>query len=279
MNQSFDPIQYKIDSRKNWNVVAPEYHKEWAAKQIGPFKSTKELVKSINIKQDDFVLDVGCGTGVVSKEICTYLKSGKLVGIDLSRTALSIAKKSMQFANANFIEMDAENITIHARFDKVVCQYALMFFPDTKRVLNAIKSIMKKNAKLAIAVHGTAEGVPYFSSIMNPILQHIPHIRPKGTPTVHRFGNPKDLRKEIINADFSNVDIKKFTFTYNAGTFEEYWSDYMHSTANTIRTKIESKGADIVLAIKKAAKDNVTQFSKNGLIEFPWDVLIATANH
>ena len=278
MSSTFNPIEYKINTRTNWNTVAPQYHNDWANSGVGPFKSTKELVNAAEIKPDDSVLDIACGTGVVSKEISHLLgKLGILVGIDISRVALCIAKKSIQFKNAEFIEMDAENLGFHVNFDKIVCKYGLMFFPDAYKVLKSINSIMKKNGKIAIAVHGTQTGVPYFSCIMNSILHYIPDIRIKGTPTVHRFGNPDDLQKEISTSGFSDVKIKKFTFAYHTGNFEEYWTDYMSSTANSIWPKIKDKGTEIVNMIKKEAEQNTTPFIKNEKIEFPWDVLIAAA--
>ena len=153
-----------------------------------------------------------------------------------------------------------------------------MFFPDTGKVLKSVKRIMKKDGKIAVVVHGTQEDVPYFSTIMNPVLFHIPDIRPKGTPTSYRFGDPNDLFKEISNAGFSNINIRKHTFQYNAGTFEKYWTEYMTTTANSIRSKIEAGGAGVMSTIKKEAKMTSSRFTKNdGSIEFPWDVLIATA--
>src|SRR6267143_1188456 len=102
MTPPFDPIQYKITTKDNWNTVASDYHYNWAEKQIGPFKSTTELVREAGIKPADNVLDLACGTGVVSKEVSHHIgKDGTLVGIDLSRTALVIAKNSIQFSNAN----------------------------------------------------------------------------------------------------------------------------------------------------------------------------------
>jgi ubiquinone/menaquinone biosynthesis C-methylase UbiE len=278
MSSTFNPIEYKIYTRTNWNTVAFQYHNNWANSNVGPFKSTKELVKAAEIKPYDSVLDVACGTGVISKEISHILgNSGTLVGIDISRVALGIAKKSIQFKNVDFIEMDAENLGFHANFDKIVCQYGLMFFPDAYKVLKSIRDIMKNDGKIAIAVHGTQAGVPYFSCIMNSILHYIPDIRVKGTPTVHRFGNPEDLLKEISTAGFSDIKIKKFIFTYHTDNFEEYWADYMNSTANSIWPKIKNKGTEIVNIIKKEAEKNTSLFIKNEKIEFPWDVLIATA--
>src|SRR6266850_1518907 len=156
MSSTFNPIEYKINTKTNWNTVAFRYHNNWANRDVGPFKSTKELVKTIGIKPDDSVLDLACGTGVVSKKIsCLLRNSGNLVGIDISRVALGIAKKSIQFRNVHFIEMDAENLGFHANFDKIICQYGLMFFPDVCKVLKSIRGIMKKNGRIAIAVHGT----------------------------------------------------------------------------------------------------------------------------
>jgi ubiquinone/menaquinone biosynthesis C-methylase UbiE len=284
----FDPVRYKINTRLNWNTVAPNYHNDWANGDVGPFKLTIELVKAAKIRADDIVLDLGCGTGVVSREASHYLgNSGLITGIDISRVALSIAKSSVNIPNALFIEMDAENLGLNTCcFSKVLCQYALMFFPNPKHVLKVIKSIMKKNdddekkSRLAAAVHGTSEGVPYFSCIMNSILKYIPDIRPKGSPSVHSLGNPDDLYNTVAGAGFSDISIKKYTFHYQAGTFEQYWSDYLSSTANAIRSTIESKGSKVISAIKKDAQEIANKFTdnNNGLIQFPWDVLVATAN-
>ena len=281
MKPIFDPTQYKITTKANWNTVASEYHYNWADKKIGPFRSTTEIVKLANIKPDDKILDVACGTGVVSKEISQILgPNGLLVGIDLSRTALNIARGSIVFENSMFLEMDAENIGFNFKFDKVTCQYGLMFFPDSQKVLESIRKILNHKGMLVVAVHGLAEDVPYFSTIMKPILEHIPDIRPTGTPTVHRFGNPKDLESELKKAGFVDVTVVRHDFVYKPGTFEEYWEDYMHSTANSIRSKIESHGSDTMNKIKQDAQKNASRYEKEGDIVFPWTVLIAAGfNH
>ena len=54
----------------------------------------------------------------------------------------------------------------------------------------------------------------------------------------------------------------------------------MTTTANSIRSKIEARGKRMLAAIKKEAKIAASRFTKNdGSIEFPWDVLIATADN
>ena len=278
MVSSFDPTEYKINSKANWNVVAPDYHYNWANKHEGPFKSTVQVVSLAEISPSDKVLDLACGTGAVSSEIFRHLdKTGLLVGVDMSRTALSIAKKTTHGPNVNFFEMDAENLGFNFTFDKILCQYGVMFFPDTVKVLKTVRKILRRGGKIVFAVHGLAEEVPYFSSIMSSILKYIPDIRPKDAPTVHRFGNGDNLKKELESAGFSDVSITRHVFSYEAGTFDEYWHDYMNSTANSIRPKIESMGDDIIGKIKNDSRQNAEQYIKDGKIVFPWTVLTVSA--
>jgi ubiquinone/menaquinone biosynthesis C-methylase UbiE len=272
----YDPVRYKQDSIDNWNRRAHDYHSGWAGSGRGPFRSTAELARAARIRESDMVLDVACGTGAVSAEAARYLgPSGMLIGFDFARGTLEIAKANVP--SGNFIEMDAENIGLYTKFDKVLCQYALMFFPEPGAVLEQLRSLTKQGGMLAVAVHGSSQGVPYFSTIMEQVLRHIPDIRPEGTPTVHRFGNPEDLGHAIASAGFKDIKVTKFTFSYEAGTFDEYWADYMSTTAASIRPRIEAKGAEVVASIKKEAANTAGQFTKNGAINFPWDVLVATA--
>ena len=277
MKPDFDPVQYKITTKANWNTVAPEYHYNWANDKVGPFKSTTELVRLADIQPDDKVLDIACGTGVVSKGISQLLgRNGLLVGMDLSRTALSIAKKSIAFPNANFFEMDAENLGFNFKFDKITCQYGIMFFPHADKVLKSIHKILNPDGKLVVVVHGLAEDVPYFSIIMKSILKYIPDIRADGTPTVHRFGNPLELKSELSRAGFLDITVTKHEFVYEPGTFEEYWEDYMRTTVNSIRGKIEGHGKDTMSKIKQEASKNASEYESNGKLVLPWTILIAS---
>ena len=271
---SFDATGYKITAMQNWDAVAPVYHSSWASLNTGPFKSTVELVKAADIGPRDTVLDVACGTGAVSAVAAKKISPpGRLVGFDFSFGALRIAKSS---SNGNFVQMDAENIGLRGRFSRILCQYALMFFPDSGKVLGMLKELLNPGGRLAVAVHGTSRGVPYFSTIMEPVLKAMPDIRPPGAPTVHRFGNPADLKAELSRAGFERIRIKTMQFEYDAGTFEGYWSDYLSTTANSIRKRIEENENQLKI-IKSQAFERSQRYASKGRIVFPWEVLISTA--
>ncbi|MGH9992599.1 MAG: class I SAM-dependent methyltransferase [Nitrososphaera sp.] len=275
-SEVYDPVSYKIGTIRNWDLVAQTYHDKWASRNVGPFQATAELIRAARIQPGDTVLDIGCGTGAALKAASQSIDhSGMFVGTDISHAALSIARSYL--TEAHFAQMDAENIGINARVDKVLCQYALMFFPNPSRVLRAVRTLMKYTGVLAILVHGNPEGVPYFSTIMEPVLRHIPDIRPQGTPTVHRFGSATALEKEISDAGFLSVSVRRLALAHNAGTFEEYWSDYLSTTALSIRDKIESNSEKLLLIKSEAERTSRSFSGKDGTLTFPWEVLIATA--
>jgi hypothetical protein len=55
----------------------------------------------------------------------------------------------------------------------------------------------------------------------------------------------------------------------------KYWSDYLSTSEISIRSKIESSG--FLYAIKAEAEQKARRFKKDGIVNFPWEGLIATA--
>jgi ubiquinone/menaquinone biosynthesis C-methylase UbiE len=283
--KNLDAIKYKMGSILDWTTRAEYYHVNWVKENVGPFKATVKLVDALKLEPNDFVLDLACGTGAVSKEISHHLTgTGALVGIDLSDTALSIANSwvssSLPNNNKCFIQMDAENIGLNRIFNKITCQYALSFFPDPARAMREARNVMKSHGKIGVVVHGTEEGVPYLSAISGPISKYLPDRISKGLLSVHRFARPEYLRELMIDAGFSNVSISKFTFDYEAGSFEDYWSGYfLNGYGNALsRIVFTKKNESIVSRIRSEAREIASRYIKNDTIQFPWEVHIATAS-
>ena len=280
--KNVDAINTKMGSIIDWSTRAEYYHVNWVKENVGPFKATVKLVDALEVEPNDFVLDLACGTGAVSKEILHHLTgAGALVGIDLSRTALSIADSWVSSLPNNkcFIQMDAENIGLKSIFNKVTCQYALSFFPNPARAMREVRNVMKSQGKIGVVVHGTEEGVPYLSAISGPISKYMPDRISKGLLSVHQFGRPEDLRQLIIDAGFSDVSISKFTFDYEAGSFEDYWSGYFSNGYGNALSRIlfAKKNESLITRIRSEAKEIASRYVKNDTIQFPWEVHLVIA--
>jgi len=207
--------EYKKQNIKIWNEIAPRYHRRWAGASGGPWRSSDKLVHLSGIKKNDRVLDVACGTGVVTEKIGSKVGSGGLViGIDTSITAIKIAKKlNRGKKNLDFVNGDAERFSFGGKFDVITCQYALFFFPDSQKALRNMARSLKSGGVLGVSVHGS--NTPYFSSIVDVVTRHVPDYLPAGSARLDRFGTARELRGEIAKAGFRRVSVREFNFSFS----------------------------------------------------------------
>lgn len=272
--------EYKQRNMKIWNEIAPRYHKRWASVNKGPFQSTKKLIELVKINKNNVVLDVACGTGVVTKQIQKKVGNlGYVVGVDTSTTAIKIAKKwNEKNKNLDFVNIDAENFSFSKKFDIITCQYALFFFPNAQKALKNMKNNLKKSGKIGISVHGSKDNVPFFNSILDSVTKYIPDYVPPGTPNLDRFGSKSVLKAEVRKAGFSNIVVKEFIFNYSPGKFEDYWKNYIKYIAKPLKEKLNALEYSKRKEFKESVKEKTIQYTKkNGEILFPWQVLILTA--
>jgi len=278
--KKIDSITYKKNMLAIWNEVAPRYHKRFARKDIGPFKSTAKLVKLAKIKSGDMVLDIACGTGAVTKKISNKVgKSGMVLGLDVSLTAIKIAKKWSDKNNLDFLVSDAEHTFFAKKFDAITCQYGIFFFPNTLKVLKNLKKCLKKNGIIAISVHGDKDTVPFFSVILQAVTKFIPNFIPLYSPDFDRFGNNQALRKIALGAGFKKIKVQEFVFKYAAGSFSEFWRNYLRYVAKPAKQKLNKLSKSKMKKVREQARQNSLQYTKNGKLVFPWKVLILTASN
>jgi ubiquinone/menaquinone biosynthesis C-methylase UbiE len=278
----FNHTEFKQSNMKIWNELAPRYHKRWASVNKSPFQSTTKLIELVNVSKGNSVLDLACGTGVVTKKILEKVgNSGYVVGVDTSIAAIKIAKKWNGLkSNLDFLNIDAEKFSFSQKFDVVTCQYALFFFPNAQKALKNIRNSLKKTGVLGISVHGHRDKVPFFSNILDVISEHIPDYVLPGAPNLDRFGTKTALYNEVKKVGFTKISIKDFNFSYNPGKFDDYWKNYLKYIAKPLKEKLNSLDMSKRRKIRDLVKQNTIQYTKkNGDIVFPWQVLILTAKY
>lgn len=86
-------------------------------------KGTRILAENMVVGQSDFVLDMGCGAGILGI-VAAKLSKGKIVMTDINKRAVSLAKKNVKLNDANNVEIRQGNlfepIGINERFDVIV---------------------------------------------------------------------------------------------------------------------------------------------------------------
>ena len=98
----------------------------------------------------NFVLDAGCGTGILSEKIAK--KANKVIGVDFSRSSIDIANANKVNKNIIFINKSVEEFWPEEKFSLVI---ANMFFQDTPKIessITAIGRMIKNNGCLVLTM-------------------------------------------------------------------------------------------------------------------------------
>lgn len=103
------------------------------------------------------ILDVGTGTGIVALQAARTLKSGAVLGLDLSPRMLAQARANAVAAGladrVDFQQGDAEAMQLpDGAFDAVISLFALMHFPNPERALAEIYRVLRRGGKMVLGV-------------------------------------------------------------------------------------------------------------------------------
>jgi ubiquinone/menaquinone biosynthesis C-methylase UbiE len=99
------------------------------------------------------VLEVACGTGIVTRQLRGALPLGsRLVATDLSEPMLSFARRKFEGdSTIEWQQADALDLPFADQsFDAVVCQFGLMFVPDKAAALREAFRVLKPGGQLLL---------------------------------------------------------------------------------------------------------------------------------
>jgi len=105
---------------------------------LGKDKYWKRKIQE-QISDRSYVLDLACGTGILTREIAEKFPSGKIVGNDITQFYLDVAKQnSYSFDNISFILDDAEEFKLDSKFDCITGSYLPKYCDPEILVKNCI---------------------------------------------------------------------------------------------------------------------------------------------
>jgi len=140
-------------TKKTYDKYAKDYH----AKITDPkdiwhkFIEKKVMLNLIKgFVKNKKVLDLGCGSGIVSKKIASF--EGKVKGIDLSPELIKIAKK--ENPKFDFYVGDVRKTPFKKNeFDVVYSSLVAHYIKDLNQLFKEVKRILKKGGVYAFSIH------------------------------------------------------------------------------------------------------------------------------
>jgi ubiquinone/menaquinone biosynthesis C-methylase UbiE len=151
-----DPRLQRRVQRYGWDKAVTDYEAGWRA-QLEPAQTM--MLDMAAPRTGERVLDVACGTGLVSfRALETVGSSGAVVGTDISGQMIEAARSeavSRGIQNAIFERVDAESPAIEAdAFDAALCALGLMYLPNPEQALAQMGKALKPGGRAAAVVWG-----------------------------------------------------------------------------------------------------------------------------
>ncbi|WP_444924346.1 class I SAM-dependent methyltransferase [Microbulbifer sp. DLAB2-AF] len=169
-------------------IDKPVRHDKWQAQEYVKASSMQwrhamEAIQRCNYQGASTILDVGCGDGRITRYLAEHLKSGKIVGVDLTEDMIRHARKAHSgVPNLSFEQMSADEIQFDKQFDIIFSFSCLHWVADQKKVWNGFYKHLREDGKIVAGFQVDHENFwdtvyefqnnnqwqPYFENFLDP---------------------------------------------------------------------------------------------------------------
>ena len=131
------------------------------------------IIEAAGVGDGDRVLEVGCGTGVLAREVIKRVGTdGSVVGLDLSESMLGVARGICP--EVDFRQGDAMDLPFDDEsFDVAIASFMLMFVPDPVQAVGEMWRVLKPDGRLVITVWEPLDQNPVYSGLVDIARQRI----------------------------------------------------------------------------------------------------------
>ena len=195
-------LQHRVQ-RYGWDRAADDYERSWS-RQLKPAQSlTLDLAQ---LRAGDRVLDIACGTGLVSIPAArSVAPGGCVVGIDLSQAMVDASVAASERAgvrNVRFERMGAESLDLpDASFDVALNALGLMYVPEPLDALAEMYRVLRPGGRAVAAVWGRRSKCGW-SGIFSIVDERV---NTEVCPMFFQLGTGETLARAFAQVGFEDV--------------------------------------------------------------------------
>ena len=192
---------------------------------------SRRLLEVAAIKPGDRVLDVACGTGVVTQLVANRIGSaGQIVGFDLNAGMLARASAFRETAAAIEWRVGSATDMPFADFDCIVCQHGLQFIPDKATAVSEMHRVLADRGQTVISVWRSIEHCPWQAAIADAVERNVGSEQAAQIRSAFSFGDADQLQRVIVAAGFRGLKIQIDRDTIRHASIAEYVPGYISAT-------------------------------------------------
>lgn len=214
-----DPRLQRRVQRYGWDLAAGDYEALWQAQLA---QAQTRLLACVALRPGEQVLDVACGTGLVSLDAALSVgPRGQVTGVDLSARMVEAAERraqARQLHQARFQRMDAEQLTLaDASVDAALCAFGLMYLPEPEQALRELVRVLRPGGRVGLAVWGERARCAW--SALFPIVDA--EVATEVCPLFFRLGQADTLARLCAGAGLVQVQTERMRTTLHYASGDE----------------------------------------------------------
>jgi ubiquinone/menaquinone biosynthesis C-methylase UbiE len=200
-----------MSQSERWHLGgnAPEvYERELVPAIFEPWASL--LVAKAALREGERVLDVACGTGVVTRLAAAQVGTeGHVVGLDLNPGMLARASSPPESAGVEWREGDAGALPFDVTsFDALFCQLGFQYFSNRQQAAREMYRVLKPSGRLVVLVWRAIAHSPGFAAVAAALERHVSPAAAAVMRAPFVFGDTtEELRGLLVQAGFRTVRI------------------------------------------------------------------------
>lgn len=212
-------IDRKAQTRATFDRIAPDYD----AAGPGCFAHFgRRLIDETGIEPGQRVLDIATGRGAVLLPAAERVgATGTAIGIDLSEGMVRAAQgeAASHGLRAEVRVMDAEHLAFpDASFDRVLCGFGLMFFPDLPQALAECRRVLRPGGRLGVSTWRVTQ-----ANDLETVLARLGFAAPLNVPLPLR--DPAEVNDVLVAAGFAGVRVREDVATFRYASVAQYWQN------------------------------------------------------
>jgi ubiquinone/menaquinone biosynthesis C-methylase UbiE len=245
--QNTETFQLSVAAAEAYEAkFVPALFAEWAP----------HLVELAGVAPGQAVLDVACGTGIVARTAAGTLKGrGRVVGLDLNEAMLAVARRVRP--DLEWRQGDAAKLPFpDGSFDTVLCQMALMFFPERAAALGEMRRVVAAGGTVALVVPGRLASQPAWGPFVAMVARHA---GPEAVALLSTYWACGDLDELTALVESAGLEVVRTRTRLGTARFE--------SVEAFVATEVESTplvdriSREVYARIREEARDVLRSFT------------------
>lgn len=115
-------------------------------------QTAKKLIELLPKKQYSSVFEIGCATGILTKEIYERIIFEEFYANDIVEESGDFVKKII--SNTKFIQGDIEEIIFDKKYDLIISNACLQWCNDIENTIDKLVKALNKDGILAVSIFG-----------------------------------------------------------------------------------------------------------------------------